>query len=101
MRKLKLQENIAVGRLTTDIVDKTSVSLGLLGAAAFMVVADVRVIDPLLHIIIADEFKVGVGSATLIISAFSYLVLPHLPLLDFYGVGRAIWAIFNVPRLCR
>jgi hypothetical protein len=100
VRKLKLQENIAVGRLTTDIVDKTFVSLGLLGAAAFMVVADARVIGPLLHII-ADEFKVGVGSATLIISAFSYLVLPHLPLLDFYGVGRAIWAILNVPRLCR
>ncbi|BAY08570.1 MFS transporter [Calothrix sp. NIES-2098] len=46
------------------------VSLGLLGAAAFMVIADVRVIDPLLHII-ADEFKVGVGSAAIIVSAYT------------------------------
>ncbi|MBD2206061.1 MFS transporter [Calothrix sp. FACHB-1219] len=49
---------------------KTPVSLGLLGAAAFMVIADVRVIDPLLHII-ADEFKVGVGSAAIIVSAYT------------------------------
>lgn len=41
---------------------KMRVSLGVLGAAAFMVIADARVIDPLLHII-ADDFKTGVGSA--------------------------------------
>ncbi|MEH2451646.1 hypothetical protein [Nostoc sp.] len=59
-----------MGRLATDTAGKTPVSLGLLGAAAFMVVADARVIDPLLHII-ADEFKVGVGSAAIIISAYT------------------------------
>ncbi|MBG1269318.1 MFS transporter [Nostoc sp. WHI] len=59
-----------MGRLAKDTASKTPVSLGLLGAAAFMVVADVRVIDPLLHII-ADEFKVGVGSAAVIISAYT------------------------------
>ncbi|MEH2381326.1 MAG: MFS transporter [Nostoc sp.] len=59
-----------MGRLATNIAGKTPVSLGLLGAAAFMVVADARVIDPLLHII-ADEFKVGVGSAAVIISAYT------------------------------
>lgn len=46
------------------------VSLGLLGAAAFMVIADVRVIDPLLHII-ADEFGASVGSAAVIITAYN------------------------------
>ncbi|MEH2294118.1 MFS transporter [Nostoc sp.] len=59
-----------MGRLAKDITGKTPVSLGLLGAAAFMVVADARVIDPLLHIM-ADEFKVGVGSAAVIISAYT------------------------------
>jgi len=49
---------------------KTRVSLGVLGAAAFMVIADARVIDPLLHII-ADEFKTGVGSAAVIVSAYT------------------------------
>lgn len=46
------------------------VSLGLLGAAAFMVIADVRVIDPLLHII-ADEFGTSVGSAAVIVTAYN------------------------------
>lgn len=46
------------------------VSLGLLGAAAFMVIADVRVIDPLLHII-AEEFGASVGSAAVIITAYN------------------------------
>ncbi len=49
---------------------KKRVSLGVLGAAAFMVIADARVIDPLLHII-ADEFKTGVGSAAVIVSAYT------------------------------
>ncbi|MBR8836226.1 MAG: MFS transporter [Stigonema ocellatum SAG 48.90 = DSM 106950] len=35
-----------------------------------MVVADARVIDPLLHII-ADEFKTGVGRAAVIVSAYT------------------------------
>jgi len=59
-----------VGSSTTEKAGKQRVSLGLLGAAAFMVFADVRVIDPLLHII-ANEFKVGVGSAAIIVSAYS------------------------------
>lgn len=50
-----------MGNSTTEKAGKQRFSLGLLGAAAFMVIADVRVIDPLLHII-ASEFKVGVGS---------------------------------------
>ncbi len=77
-----------MGRLTTDIVDKTPVSLGLLGAAAFIVVADARVIDPLLHII-AKEFKVGVGSAAVIISAYTIpyglFQLVYGPLGDAYS----------------
>ncbi len=48
----------------------TRVSLGLLGAAAFMIIADARVIDPLLHII-ASEFKVNIGSAAVIVSAYT------------------------------
>lgn len=46
------------------------VSLTLLGAAAFMVIADARVIDPLLHII-ADEFEANVGTTAIIISAYT------------------------------
>ncbi len=57
-------------KLKPDGVGKTRVSLGVLGAAAFMVIADARVIDPLLHII-ADEFKTGVGSAAVIVSAYT------------------------------
>jgi hypothetical protein len=38
------------------MTNKTPVSLGLLGAAGFMVIADVRVIDPLLRVI-ADDLK--------------------------------------------
>lgn len=53
-----------------DKPGKTRVSLRVLGAAAFIVVADARVIDPLLHII-ADEFNTGVGGAAVIISAYT------------------------------
>ena len=59
-----------MGRLTPEKAGKTRISLGVLGAAAFMVVADARVIDPLLHII-ADEFKIRVGSAAVMISAYT------------------------------
>lgn len=59
-----------MGSSTTEKAGKQRVSLGLLGAAAFMVIADVRVIDPLLHII-ANEFQVGVGSAAIIVSAYT------------------------------
>lgn len=59
-----------MGSSTTEKAGKERVSLGVLGAAAFMVIADVRVIDPLLHII-ANEFKVGVGSGAIIVSAYT------------------------------
>ncbi|QIR39676.1 MFS transporter [Tolypothrix sp. PCC 7910] len=74
---------------------KAPVSLGLLGAAAFMVIADVRVIDPLLHII-ADEFKVGVGSAAIIVSAYTIpyglFQLVYGPLGDRIGKLKVITA---------
>ncbi|WP_366941943.1 MFS transporter [uncultured Nostoc sp.] len=82
-----------MGRLAKDIAGKTPVSLGLLGAAAFMVIADARVIDPLLHII-ADEFKVGVGSAAIIISAYTIpyglFQLVYGPLSDRIGKLKVI-----------
>jgi predicted MFS family arabinose efflux permease len=84
-----------VGRLATDIAGKKPVSLGLLGAAAFMVIADARVIDPLLHII-ADEFNVGVGSAAVIISAYTIpyglFQLVYGPLGDRIGKLKVITA---------
>ena len=46
------------------------VSLSLLGAAAFMVIADARVIDPLLRII-ADEYQASVGSTAIIVTAYT------------------------------
>jgi MFS family permease len=60
---------------------KMRVSRGVLGAAAFMVIADARVIDPLLHMI-ADDFKTGVGSAAVIVSAYT---LPYGLFQLFYG----------------
>lgn len=69
------------------------VSLGLLGAAAFIVVADVRVIDPLLHII-ADEFGTGVGSAAIIVTAYTIpyglFQLVYGPLGDSVGKLRVM-----------
>lgn len=56
-----------MGKLATE---NRRISLRLLGAAAFMVIADARVIDPMLHII-ADDFKVSVGSAGVIVSAYT------------------------------
>lgn len=46
------------------------VSLLLLGAAAFIAIADARVIDPLLHII-ANEFEASVGATAIIVSAYT------------------------------
>lgn len=71
------------------------VSLGLLGAAAFIVIADVRVIDPLLHII-ADEFGTGVGSAAIIVTAYTVpyglFQLVYGPLGDSVGKLRVMTA---------
>jgi len=84
-----------VDRLATGQTGKQPVSLGLLGAAAFMVIADVRVIDPLLHII-ANEFNVGVGSAAVIVSAYTIpyglFQLVYGPLGDRIGKLRVITA---------
>ncbi len=84
------------------MTNKTPVSLGLLGAAGFMVIADIRVIDPLLHII-ADDFKVGVGSAAVIVSAYTIpyglFQLVYGPLSDRIGklkVMTAAMAAFAV-----
>jgi predicted MFS family arabinose efflux permease len=57
-------------RLEAKPLEKSRISLVLLGAAAFMVIADVRVIDPLLHVI-ADEFSAGVGSTAIIVTAYA------------------------------
>lgn len=46
------------------------ISLVLLGAIAFIVIADMRVIDPLLHVI-ADEFEASVGYTAMIVSAYA------------------------------
>ena len=77
------------------MTNKTPVSLGLLGAAGFMVIADVRVIDPLLHII-ADDFKVGIGSAAVIVSAYTIpyglFQLVYGPLSDRIGKLKVITA---------
>ncbi|MCC5640575.1 MFS transporter [Nostoc sp. CHAB 5844] len=84
-----------MGRLAIGQTGKTPVSLGLLGAAAFMVIADVRVIDPLLHII-AKEFHVGVGSAAVIVSAYTIpyglFQLVYGPLGDRIGKLQVITA---------
>lgn len=56
------------------------ISLGLLGAAAFMVIADARVIDPLLRII-ADEYQASVGSTAIIVTAYT------IPLNILLGLG--------------
>ncbi|MDB5081592.1 MAG: putative arabinose efflux permease, family [Chloroflexi bacterium] len=66
----------------------TPISIGLLGAAAFVVTADVRVINPLLHII-ATEFKTDVGSAGIIVTAYAIpyglFQLVYGPIGDRYG----------------
>ncbi len=55
-------------------VDKAAtgqfVSVGLLGAAAFIVTADVRVVNPLLQII-ANEYHTDVGSTGIIATAYA------------------------------
>lgn len=61
---------VKLSLLATKQSGEARISLWLLGAAAFMVIADMRVIDPLLHII-ADELNASVGSAAIIVSAYT------------------------------
>jgi predicted MFS family arabinose efflux permease len=75
------------------MTNKTPVSLGLLGATGFMVIADARVIDPLLRVI-ADDFKLGVGSTAVIVSAYTIpyglFQLVYGPLSDRIGKLKVI-----------
>lgn len=81
---LKLNGEVAV----SAAVAAAPVSITLLGAAAFVVTADVRVINPLLHII-ATEFNTDVGSTGIIITAYAIpyglFQLIYGPLGDRYG----------------
>lgn len=77
-------------------------SVALLGSAAFMVTADVRVVNPLLHII-ANDFNTDVGTAGLIVTAYAipygFFQLVYGPLADRIGKLRVItWtlAVFAV-----
>lgn len=67
------------------------ISIALLGAAAFVVTADARVINPLLPII-ATEFKTDVGSTGIIVSAYAIpyglFQLVYGPLGDRFGKLR-------------
>jgi predicted MFS family arabinose efflux permease len=57
------------------------VSLGLLGALAFVVTADARVVDPLLPVI-ADDFTTSIATAGLAVSAYT---IPYGLFQLFYG----------------
>lgn len=71
------------------------VSLGLLGAAAFIVTANVRTIDPLLPVI-AAEFDTNVGRTALIVTAYAVpyglCQLGYGPLGDRLGKLRVMTA---------
>jgi len=56
--------------MTTVAARSDRASLLVLGAAAFMVQSDARVIDPLLHVI-ANEFHTTVPAAAIIISSYA------------------------------
>lgn len=70
LREGKHSQHFLAGRHPTKRTSKMRISLGLLGTAAFMVIADARVLDPLLHII-ADEFRAGVGSTAVVVTAYT------------------------------
>ncbi len=74
---------------------KGHASVALLGAAAFMVTADVRVVNPLLHII-ANDFKTDVGTTGLIVTAYTIpyglFQLVYGPLGDRIGKLRVMTA---------
>jgi predicted MFS family arabinose efflux permease len=74
----------------TSTVPSTRASLLVLGLAAFMVQADARVIDPLLHVI-ASEFKTSLPAAAIVISSYA---LPYGLFQLLYGqVGDRIGKI--------
>ena len=56
--------------LAQEKIVTAHVPVALLGAAAFVVTADVRVVNPLLHII-ANEFKVDIGTSGAIVTAYT------------------------------
>jgi predicted MFS family arabinose efflux permease len=79
--------------LASQQAGEARISLWLLGAAAFMVIADMRVIDPLLHII-ANDLNASVGSAAIIVSAYTIpyglFQLVYGPLGDRIGKVRVM-----------
>ncbi len=73
------------------------VTVGLLGAAGFIVTADLRVVNPLLHII-ATEFNTDVGSTGFIVTAYTIpyglFQLVYGPLGDRIGkLPVMVWAM--------
>jgi predicted MFS family arabinose efflux permease len=84
---------VKLSLLATKQSGEARISLWLLGAAAFMVIADMRVIDPLLHII-AEELNASVGSAAIIVSAYTIpyglFQLMYGPLGDRIGKVRVM-----------
>lgn len=72
-----------------------TVPLGLLGAAAFLISADVRVIDPLLPVL-AAEFRTDVAGAALTVSAYALpyglFQLAYGPIGDRVGKPRVMAA---------
>ncbi len=68
-------------------------SLGILSAAAFVVAADARVLDPLLPVI-AHDFRIGVGTAGMLVTAYAVpyglFQLVYGPLGDAVGKLRVV-----------
>ncbi|WP_339327983.1 MFS transporter [Anabaena lutea] len=89
-------------KIIAEKINNPRVSLLLLGAISFMVIADMRVVDPLLRII-ANDFGTTVGNTAAIISAYTIpyglFQLIYGPLGDRIGklkvmtVGISIFAI--------
>lgn len=73
------------------VIPAATVPIALLGAAAFVVTADARVINPLLHIV-ATEFNTDVGTTGIIVTAYAIpyglFQLVYGPLGDRYGKLR-------------
>jgi predicted MFS family arabinose efflux permease len=69
------------------------IGVGILGAAAFVAVADVRVVNPLLPII-AHEFNTDIGTAGFMVTAytvpFGVFQLVYGPLGDYWGKIRVM-----------